>query len=67
MTHLCISITQLDCNISFQFIFKSDSMNSRYSFDYCRLSMGYMTNCTYVVKADVLSINHCLILCNVPL
>lgn len=53
MTHLCISITQLDCDISFQFIFKSDSMNSRYSFDYCRLSMGYMTNCTCVLKGNV--------------
>lgn len=28
-------------------------MNTRYSFDYCRLPVGYVANCTYVLKANV--------------
>ena len=46
--HLSISIAKFDCNISFQFIFETDSVDSRNSFYNCRFPMSYVTNCTYI-------------------
>ena len=45
-----ISIAQFDGNVSFQFVFKPDSVYPRQCFDNSRFAVSYMTNRTYGSK-----------------
>jgi hypothetical protein len=55
MDHLSISISKLDGNVPFEFIFESDSVNSRNSLHHSGLPMSYVTNCTYWQKRTKLT------------
>lgn len=43
-----ISLTQLDGDVSFEFILESNRMHTRDGLDHCRLAVRYMSNCANI-------------------
>lgn len=50
-TKLRQKLTQFDCDVPFQFILETDSMNTGYGFDNRWFTMGYMSNCAKIYRS----------------
>lgn len=42
--YLCVGVTELDCDISFEFVLETDSLDARYGFDDCRFTVRYVSD-----------------------